>query len=248
MSVVERPAGTTPSRRSLRGAVRAARGENEGEPGRRQVLTPGRTLVAAGVATALVVGGATYALWSSEDTFAGSLLTAGDLDMTTGPATWQQVTPGVTHPQGGPLDATPEDFFAMPGDVLQVVQPVTTSLSGDNLNAGFSVDLADGGAPDVEAGRIALSFHVEDGNGNQVAPEHGSAELGSVVVVPGLTAGAAGRSDDWNVVVRIDVLGDYRWEQGPVTASPLELAASAVVVRLEQVRAGEGFVTPESAA
>lgn len=235
---------TGPSRRSLREGGR----QQPAESGARRVVTPGRALVAAGVATALVVGGATYALWSSEDTFAGSLLTSGDLDMTTGPATWQQVTPGVSDPRGGLLDATPEDFFAMPGDVLQVVQPVTTSLSGDNLNAGFSVDLADGGAPDVEAGRIALSFHVEDADGNQVAPEHGSAELGSVVVVPGLTAGAEGRSDDWNVVVQIDVLGDYRWEQGPVTASPLELAASSVVVRLEQVRAGEGFVAPESAA
>lgn len=246
MTVAGRPAGTTPSRRSLRGAAPAAPEESGAEPAWRRVLTPGRALVAAAVATALVVGGAAYALWSSEDTFAGGLVTAGDLDMTTGTATWQQVTPGVRDPQSGTLDATPEDFFAMPGDVLRIVQPVSTSLSGDNLNAGFSVDLADGGAPDVDAGRIALSFHVEDGAGNQVAPEHGSAALGSVVVVPGLTAGAEGRSDDWNVVVQIDVLGDYRWEPDSVTASPVELAASSVVVRLEQVRAGEGFVTPGS--
>jgi alternate signal-mediated exported protein len=214
------------------------------------VTATGWTLAAVGACAALAAGAATYALWSSEDTFAGGLLTAGDLDMTTGQATWEQVTPGVADPQSGILDATPPDFISMPGDVLQIVQPVTTSLEGSNLNAGFSVDLADrvAGVPDVDAGRIALSFHVADAAGNQVAPEHGSAELGSVVAVPGLSAGAAGRDDDWTVVVRIDVLDDYRWEPTTAAAAPIQWAASSVVVRLEQIRQGDGFTSPGDAS
>jgi alternate signal-mediated exported protein len=202
----------------------------------------GLAAVAAG--TALAVGLATYALWSSEDTFAGGLLTAGDLDMTTGQLTWQQITPGAPEPQSGVLVDGSPDFFSMPGDVLQIVQPVTTSLRGDNLHAGFSVDFADpaAGSEAVDAGGVALSFHVEDGDGNHVAPASGEAPLGQVLAIPGLDAGDEGRTDDWRVVIRVDVLGDYRWEAEDPTASPVSWAVSSLVVRFDQIRdSGDGM-------
>lgn len=189
---------------------------------------------------ALLVGSATYALWSSRDHFSGGVFTAGDLEMTTGQAVWRQITPGVDAPASGTLTETPTDFFSMPGDVVEIVQPVTTTLEGDNLVGGFSVDFADpaAGNADVEAGRIAISFHVEDENGMQVAPEVGEATFGSVVVVPGLT-GAEGRTTaTWDVVVRVDVLGDYVWTDEDPTGSPELWAAGSLAVKLEQVRSG----------
>lgn len=202
---------------------------------RRRTRTLG--LGAAGAVAGLMLAVVAHALWSAQDAFSGGLLTTGDLDMTTGQATWAQITPGVSAPQSGVLDGTPTDFSSMPGDVLQIVQPVSTTLRGDNLNAGFTVDLADA----AEAEGVELSFHIEDGEGNHVAPESGQADFGAVLTIPELTVGDAGRTDDWRVVIRIDVLGDYRWVAGDVTASPLEWAVSSIVVRLDQVREGTGF-------
>ena len=54
------------------------------------------SVIAVGALTVAAIGAGTYALWSSEDTFAGSLWQAGDLSMTTEDASWRQITPGVT--------------------------------------------------------------------------------------------------------------------------------------------------------
>jgi alternate signal-mediated exported protein len=214
--------------------------------GQRRRLVPAATAtVVAGVVTALVVGTATYALWSGEDTFAGGLITAGDLEMTTGTATWSQITPGVENPASGTLTTTPADFYSMPGDVIEIVQPVTTMLRGDNFNGGFTVDFANPDVvnEDVENGVIATSFHVEDADGVQVAPAAGEAEFGSVVVVPGLSGDDDAETDDWSVVVRIDVLGEYNWTTEAPINSPGAWAAGNIVVRLDQVRTGAGYST-----
>jgi alternate signal-mediated exported protein len=197
-------------------------------------------LVTASAVAALLVSSATYALWTSRDDFSGGVFSTGDLDVETGEARWRQVTPGVESPASGTLTSTPADFFSMPGDVLEIVQPVTTTLHGDNLEAGFSVDLADPSAGDVDAGRVAISFHVEDTSGTQVAPSVGEAELGSVVEVPGLTGGDAGTTATWDVVVRVDVLGDYVWAPGPVSDALDLWAAGTLAVRLDQVRTAAG--------
>lgn len=194
--------------------------------------------MSASAVAALLVSSATYALWTSRDEFSGGVFSTGDLELETGEALWRQITPGVDSPASGTLTTTPPDFFSMPGDVLEIVQPVTTTLHGDNLAAGISVDLADptAGEADVEAGRIAISFHVEDESGTQVAPAVGAADLGSVVEVPGLTGGEAGTTATWDVVVRVDVLGDYVWAPGPVSDALDLWAAGSLTVRLEQVR------------
>lgn len=193
--------------------------------------------VAAGVATVLVVGAGTDALWSSEDTFAGGVLTAGDLDMETGQATWEQITPGVAEPASGLLTDDPPDIVTMPGDVLRVVQPVTTRLRGDNLRAGFSVRLSGSAVP----GRYAASFVVEDEDGRQVAPAAGSAPAGTLLEVPGLTGDDAGVSRRWRVVIRFDVLGEYVWTTHDRPGGSGAFIPGVVQVRLEQVRHGDGF-------
>lgn len=215
----------------------------DGRARTRRRTPPGRrvALGAAGAAAGLLLATFAHALWSTDDTFSGGLLTAGDLNMSTGQASWSQITPGVVEPVSGALKGTPTDFFAMPGDVIQIVQPVSTTLRGQNLEAGFTVLLTDA----TEAEDLRLAFHVEDADGNHVAPTSGTARFGEVVAIPDLTVSDAGQVDDWRVVIRIDVLGDYRWTTGDVTVSPLEWAVSSIVVRLEQVRGGSGSAGTE---
>lgn len=200
-------------------------------------------LVAIGVATALVAGSVSYALWSGSADAAGGTVTAGDLSLTLGTATWQQVTPGVTDGASGVLTPTAPDFLSMPGDVIEIVQPVTTTLVGDNLAAGLHVDFADAetGNADVDAGLIAVSFHIEDADGNQIAPATGQADLGDMVPVPGLVGNDAGAIDDWSIVVTVDVLGDYVWETAEPRTAADRWAIGALVVELEQVRYGDGY-------
>lgn len=200
-------------------------------------------LVAIGVVTALVTGSVSFALWSGSADAAGGTVTAGDLSLTTGTATWEQVTPGVTNGASGVLSPTAPDFLSMPGDVIEIVQPVTTTLVGDNLAAGLHVDFADAetGNADVDAGLIAISFHVEDADGNQVAPATGQAHVGDVVPVPGLVGSDDGVTATWNIVVTVEVLGDYVWDTSAPSTAPDRWQIGALVVDLEQVRTGSGF-------
>ncbi len=219
---------------------RARRG---GSRARRRFGAAAAAPVAVGAVAALVAGGATYALWSSEDSFLGGLYTAGDLNLTTGTPTWSQITAGVSPGAGGQLDVTPAGFLSMPGDVIQIRVPATTTLTGDNLNGGFSVSFANPELldQDVADGLITTGFHVEDADGNRVAPAQGDAPLGTTVAVPGLVGDDDGETDDWTVVVTVNVLGDYQWVTPATEDFPGDWAAGDMTVRLEQVRTGSGY-------
>ncbi len=133
----------------------------------------------------------------------------------------------------------------MPGDVITITQNVESYLQGDNLNAGFAVDYASGGdaAQAVADGLIALSFHIEDADGAQVTPESGDAPFGTTLAVDGLTGTDEGILEDWKVVISVEVLGDYDWLNGESAEdAPAQWAAGNIVVTLEQLRAGAGYV------
>lgn len=202
--------------------------------GRRLPLVVSVITVAA--LTVAAIGAGTYALWSSEDTFAGSLWQAGDLSMTTEEASWRQVTPGVTEPRSGDLTATPEDFFTMPGDVIEITQPLETYLCGENLTAALSVEFASPGAvrAQQDTGDIAVAVRVEDAEGDTVAT--GSAD-GGPLAVPGLRGSPQGEIEQWAVIVTVEVLGDYAWTDGEVHGAAGVWAAGDLIVRLDQVRA-----------
>ncbi|MFB9955481.1 alternate-type signal peptide domain-containing protein [Cellulomonas denverensis] len=198
----------------------------------------------ATVVVAVLLLGGTMALWAANAEFGGGQVIAGDLALTSGATTWEQVTPGVSSPRSGQFDGSvPQDFFTMPGDVIEIRQPVTTELTGDNLSAGMTVRFADPSAvaPDIAACRIDVGFVVLDDAGTQVAPATGAAELGSTVAVPGLTGADAGVTDDWTVVIRVDVLGDYVWTDGDPAAGTGLWSTGEVLVELQQVRQGAGF-------
>ena len=193
---------------------------------------------AAGLVTALVVGAGTHALWSGRDTASGGVLTAGDLDAELGQGTWEQVTPGVPAPASGQITGDVLDFVAMPGDVVRLVQPVTTRLRGDNLRAGFSVRHLGS----VDSSRYTSSFHVEDADGRQVAPATGDAPAGTLVEVPAIAGDDAGVAHQWQVVVRVEVVGDQFWNPEGRPAVSGAFSPGALILRLEQVRQGTGFV------
>lgn len=203
---------------------------------RRRSLPVVVSVIAIAALTVAATGAGTYALWSSEDTFAGSLWRAGDLSMTTEDASWRQVTPGVTEPKSGDLVSTPEDFFTMPGDVIEITQPLETYLCGENLTAALSVGFASPGAVQAqqETGDIAVALRVEDAEGDTVAT--GPAD-GVPLAVPGLRGSAQGEIARWAVIVTVEVLGDYAWTDGDVHSAAGVWAVGDLIVRLDQVRA-----------
>ncbi|MET0435021.1 MAG: hypothetical protein ABW025_12720 [Cellulomonas sp.] len=198
----------------------------------------------AALAVALLLLGGTLALWAASARYTGGTITSGDLALEVGEPTWEQVTPGVVQREQGVFDGTvPAEFFTMPGDVVEIAQPVTTTLVGDNLAGGFGLRPAaqSGLADDIASGRIAVTFSVRNDAGMTVAPEGGGAQLGETVVVPGLAGSNDEEPQDWVVVIRVEVLGDYVWTDGhPVDAAGV-WSSGGLVISLEQVREGDEF-------
>lgn len=197
-------------------------------------------LVAGGAAAALLLGagGATFALWSGSATFAGAPITAGDLNITRGDGYWQQVTPGVTDPASGSLEMAAADFPSMPGDIVEVVIPIQTTLQGENLQAELSVDSRPALTSELADGSVVATYRVEradeDGTSSPVTEQ---IPVGTPTTVPGLQGSSAGRTDDWLVIVTTEIRGDYLWR--PVaTVGPAAWTLDDLTVSLDQVRPG----------
>lgn len=197
-------------------------------------------LVAGGAAAALMLGagGATLALWTGSATFAGAPITAGDLNITRGDGYWHQVTPGVVDPASGSLALAAADFPSMPGDVVEVVIPVQTTLQGENLQAELSVDSRPALTSELADGSVVATYRVErvgdDGASSAVTDE---IPVGTPTTVPGLESSSAGQTDDWLVIVTTHIRGDYLWR--PVTTvGPAAWTLDDLTVSLDQVRPG----------
>lgn len=206
-----------------------------------------RTRLIAGASVAVLgvvsASAAAIALWNAEGSFSGGKAAAGDLHVSYGVGTWQQITPGVISPAGGLLSEDTTGFHSMPGDVVEVLVPITTTLQGENLNATLSVESGSGAAKDIEDGVISATYRVQDSSGATVAPEAGEAELGTAINVPGLKSSNAGTISQWTVVVTVSVLGDYRWTANSPLLDLSRWSLDGIDVTLEQVRKGDGFVT-----
>lgn len=195
-------------------------------------------LLAGGAAAALLLGagGATLALWSGSATFAGAPITAGDLNITRGDGFWQQVTPGVADPASGSLEMAAADFPSMPGDIVEVVIPIQTTLQGENLQAELSVDSRAALTSELADGSVVATYRVEradeDGTSSPVTEQ---IPVGTPTTVPGLQGSSAGRTDDWLVIVTTEIRGDYLWR--PVTTvGPAAWTLDDLTVSLDQVR------------
>jgi alternate signal-mediated exported protein len=224
--------------RPLRGGQRHSRplrgGQRHSRPfGGRTLALLSTPVAIAAIVTLWLAGGTTFALWATGTAFQGGTVTAGDLRVTTGELTWQQVTPGVVNRASGTLTGSPTGFQSMPGDVIEIEVPVTTYLSGDNLTAALTADFV---APASVDASIATTFHVENATQTQVAPDSGDAPIGSSLVVPGLVGDNAGVSAQWTVVLHVQVLGDYQWVTADSTSLPIDWSAGTVRVTLNQTR------------
>lgn len=214
----------------------------------RSLGRPGLAATAPLLVGLLIAGasaGGTYALWSASTSASAGDITGGNLRLVSLETTWSQITPGISDSQERPLTGTPTDFDLMPGDLITITQNVESYLQGDNIAGGLAVDYATGSdaAQAVEDGLIALSFHIEDADGVQVAPETGTAPFGTTLAVSGLTGTDEGVTEDWKVVISAEILGDYDWaDGGSINAAPAQWAAGNIVISLEQLREGSGYV------
>lgn len=212
------------------------RGRGRGAPGRRR-RTPLLAPVAAVLAVAVLAGGTTVALWRTADRAGGGVVTAGDLDLTTGTATYQQVTPGLATPGAPTTD--PATLLTMPGDVVAITVPVTVDLEGDNLAADLVVTVD---APSAGGARTSATYRVHDSAGDPVTS---AAAVGTPVTLAGLTGSDAGTRRTWSVVITVAVLDDYQWVTPASPAVLTDWTAGRVTVRLDQVRSGPGYAMSE---
>jgi alternate signal-mediated exported protein len=123
----------------------------------------------------------------------------------------------------------------MPGDVLELRQDVVANLVGDNLQA--KVTLTWDGRQSAVVPGMAITYHIEDSDHNQIAPASGESPVGgAAITITGATEG----EDRYTVVITLT----YDPATAPPTNSSVDPssdgAGQAVIKRLyltaQQVR------------
>lgn len=94
-------------------------------------------LIAGAAGAALLMGGATFALWSDSAEVAGDAITAGNLDVEAGDVTWMDVSADRTQ---GDHEIDLDTFRIVPGDTVRGTLPISAALEGDNMVAELSLD------------------------------------------------------------------------------------------------------------
>jgi len=139
----------------------------------------------------VVVGGlVAYALWSAQDAGAGGVIRSGSLDVswTNNTFSWTQLNDyeATTEIQSGSTTSSLAAFKFTPGCIIELRQGFTVVGEGDNLS--MSMDLATGPSWAMRPGWSA-TWTVEDALGNQVAPDSGTASVGSELTAGPVPAG-----------------------------------------------------------
>lgn len=199
--------------------------------------TTGFVAGAAGVA--LLMSGATFALWSDSTGADGGDITSGNLEVNPLGTTWTDVSDDRTD-QGHEINL--ETFRIVPGDTIRGSFPVDVGLEGDNLVAALNlVNPRLDGADGLIAG-LHVTYTVLDaadqpvGNGDAITITLASEDnrnADGLVQVPAATDGTA----DFTVLV--DVTFDETTVNRDLVQSQAALAGSNV--SLTQVREGTGF-------
>lgn len=102
-------------------------------------------LVAGAAGLVLLTGGTTFALWSQSSTVPGGSISSGSLGVvSSGGLAWADTSADVTD---GPV-AIPDlsSFAIVPGDTILAAQPLTLSLTGNDIEANLSAVMPAGGA------------------------------------------------------------------------------------------------------
>jgi len=94
-------------------------------------------VVAGAAGAALLLGGATFALWSDSAPVDGGTITAGNLDVEAVAPQWKDVSADRTD-AGHVIDL--DTFRIVPGDTIQGTFGFKAALEGDNMVAELSLD------------------------------------------------------------------------------------------------------------
>ncbi|MCI2266657.1 alternate-type signal peptide domain-containing protein [Sediminivirga luteola] len=126
-------------------------------------------IIAGAGLLALALTGGTFALWSDDAEADGGIITAGNLQVTTGQPQWYDISAGTDKT----IDLN--SFRAVPGDTLRLDQDVDVVLVGDNLKAQAAVELPDAGG--ALAQHLDVTYEFLDAQGRSL----GSAEAGQAI-------------------------------------------------------------------
>jgi len=196
-------------------------------------------IIAAALGAALLMGGGTYALWTSAADLAGGNIQSGQMTITAGDTAAFDISPdrldktadpvtaeGVTVPDttGAPIDL--ETWRMVPGDTVALLFGYDIQLSGANLVAHLALD-----GIDVANGfeNLELTCALYDGDGEVLLPT-GPLPTGDTPLK------VLGGSDSGTVVLVIYATFDTGTTGQDDTNVALDLA-SAVTMTLTQARA-----------
>lgn len=201
---------------------RSARHRATPEPSPRYTGARRALLAAALLATVLLTGMTTNALWTARDSAAIGVITSGDLDIElVGDIAWTELSA-----DGVPL-ATIEDpasYRVMPDDRFSLSQQFTTRLDGDNLDGRLTLDWAQ--ANELPPG-VQLSYQVLDAAGMPVS-------LGAYTPLGVPVDIEMSDEQSWSFVVEAHFPGGRPQVR---SATPFELGP--LMVHLEQVLPSE---------
>lgn len=198
-------------------------------------------IVAGAAGAALLLSGATYALWSDSATVDGGTIASGNLDVAVLESAWVDASDDRTD---NPHDIDLTSFKIIPGDTIVGSFGFDVGLEGDNMLAALS--LAGGGLAGDLADGLTVEYAVVDGADNEVATSSGTADglevelvsadnsnPGTVSSVPATTDGTA------DFVLSVTVTFDENVSDQDLVQTQAALAEAGV--QLEQVRSGNGF-------
>lgn len=199
-------------------------------------------LVAGAAGAALLLSGATYALWTDDATVEGGAITAGNLDVASVEGQWKDVSDDRTDSPHG-IDLA--DFRIVPGDTIRGSFGIDAGLEGDNMLAQLA--LSGGGLTGDLAAGLEAAYTVLDATGAVVASGTGGVadgislvlasadnpEPGSALVVPATADNVA------DFTLQIDITFDAATSEQDLVQTQAALADAGVA--LTQVRTGDGF-------
>lgn len=191
--------------------------------------------VAGAAGVALLMSGATYALWSDSADVDGGAITSGNLEVNFLEHSWEDVS---GDRKDSPHKIDLDDFKIVPGDTVLGTFPVDVGLEGENLVAELS--FVGGGSPVGElAEGLEVTYTVLDAEDEEVASGTGGSvtvplasedngQPGDLVQVPGETDGEP------EFTVEVSVYFDTDTPERELVQSTAALAGGGI--ELNQVR------------
>lgn len=134
-------------------------------------------IVAGALGLGLLAGGSTFALWSDTQDVNAGKITAGNLDVSISDQVWTDIStdaPSSVDRAVAPAGvAIPdiEDFLTVPGDTLHMTQDIRVVLSGDNIAANLTFDVAEAASGGLIADAEGVTLHYSLYEGNTLKAE-----------------------------------------------------------------------------